>query len=142
MTHVAAGSLRVNEAAKRFRVNANTVRHYVRIGLLNPPKDDSGYHRFGESDIQTLKFVLNARELGFTLEDIKQLLDDAERGESPCPHARTLIELRLTQAREKLSSLQALVERMEEATATWKTMPDCEPCGQHICHLIEGAHHE
>jgi len=109
---------------------------------LTPSKDDSGYHRFGESEIQTLKFILNARELGFTLEDIQQLLDDAERGESPCPHARALIELRLQQAREKLSSLQALVERMEDATATWKTMPDCEPCGQHICHLIEGAHHE
>jgi|TARA_B110000008_G_C16593443_1_gene413356 DNA-binding transcriptional MerR regulator len=137
-----ASSYKVNQVAKHFSINANTVRHYVRIGLLTPPKDDSGYHVFSESEMQTLRFILNARELGFTLEDIKQLLEDAGRGESLCPHARALIELRLKQAREKLASLKALVERMEEATAAWKTMPDCEPCGQHICHLIEGAHHE
>lgn len=134
--------LKVNEVAKQFGVNANTVRHYVRIGLINPPKDESGYHRFGKKEAQTLRFILNARELGFTLEDIQQLLDDASRGESPCPHARELIELRLDQARDKLASLQALVERMEQATASWQSIPDCEPCGQHICHLIEGAHHE
>lgn len=134
--------LKVNEVAKQFAVNANTVRHYVRIGLLSPPKDASGYHRFGKSEAQTLGFILNARELGFTLEDIQQLLNDASRGESPCPHARELIELRLDQARDKLASLQALVERMEQATASWQSIPDCEPCGQHICHLIEGTHHE
>jgi DNA-binding transcriptional MerR regulator len=134
--------LKVNEVAKQFGVNANTVRHYVRIGLINPPKDESGYHRFGKNEAQTLRFILNARELGFTLEDIQQLLDDASRGESPCPHARELIELRLDQARDKLASLQALVERMEQATASWQSIPDCEPCGQHICHLIEGTHHE
>jgi DNA-binding transcriptional MerR regulator len=134
--------LKVNEVAKQFGVNANTVRHYVRIGLINPPKDESGYHRFGKKEAQTLRFILNARELGFTLEDIQQLLDDASRGESPCPHARELIELRLDQARDKLASLQALVERMEQATASWQSIPDCEPCGQHICHLIEGTHHE
>lgn len=134
--------LKVNEVAKQFGVNANTVRHYVRIGLINPQKDESGYHRFGKNEAQTLRFILNARELGFTLEDIQQLLDDASRGESPCPHARELIELRLDQARNKLASLQALVERMEQATASWQSIPDCEPCGQHICHLIEGTHHE
>ncbi|AHK16145.1 MerR family transcriptional regulator [Thalassolituus oleivorans] len=134
-------SLRVNEVARHFDINANTVRHYVRIGLLNPPKDDSGYHRFNATQQQRLGFILNARELGFTLEDIQQLLLDAEQGESPCPHAREMIELRLQQAKEKLASLAALVERMEQATSAWKNIPDCEPCGEHICHLIEGHHH-
>ena len=137
-----SASLRVQEAAQHFGVNSDTVRHYVRIGLVQPLKDDSGYHRFAEADLKVLGFVLNARELGFTLEDIRQLLDDAGRGESPCPHARELIELRLNQARSKLASLAALVQRMEEATAAWQRMPDCAPCGEHICHLIEGVHHE
>lgn len=135
-------SLRVQEAAERFGVSADTVRHYVRIGLIQPPKDESGYHRFGGSDLKVLGFVLNARELGFTLDDIRQLLNDAGRGESPCPHARELIELRLTQARARLASLEALVKRMESATSAWQEMPDCAPCGEHICHLIEGVHHE
>ena len=137
-----SASLRVQEVATRFAVNADTVRHYVRIGLVQPGKDDSGYHRFNDEDLKVLGFILNARELGFTLDDIRQLLDDAGRGESPCPHARELIELRLSQARQKLASLESLVRRMEDATRAWKEMPDCEPCGEHICHLIEGAQHE
>ncbi|TNC91127.1 MerR family transcriptional regulator [Thalassolituus sp.] len=137
-----SASLRVQEVATRFAVNADTVRHYVRIGLVQPGKDDSGYHRFNDEDLKVLGFILNARELGFTLDDIRQLLDDAGRGESPCPHARELIELRLSQARQKLASLESLVRRMEDATRAWEDMPDCEPCGEHICHLIEGAQHE
>ena len=137
-----SASLRVQEVATRFAVNADTVRHYVRVGLVQPGKDDSGYHRFNDEDLKVLGFILNARELGFTLDDIRQLLDDAGRGESPCPHARELIELRLSQARQKLASLESLVRRMEDATRAWEDMPDCEPCGEHICHLIEGAQHE
>ncbi|WP_300428099.1 MerR family transcriptional regulator [uncultured Thalassolituus sp.] len=137
-----SASLRVQQVATRFSVNADTVRHYVRIGLVQPGKDDSGYHRFNDEDLKVLGFILNARELGFTLDDIRQLLDDAGRGESPCPHARELIELRLSQARQKLASLESLVRRMEDATRAWEGMPDCEPCGEHICHLIEGAQHE
>ena len=89
-----------------------------------------------------VSFILSARDLGFSLEDIRTLLDDAGRGESPCPHARSLIEERLTDARRQLASLQSLVERMEQATRQWRDQPDCEPCGDHICHLIEGVRHE
>jgi len=135
-------NLKVNEVARHFDVSPDTVRHYVRIGLLQPGKDESGYHRFLPADLKVLGFILNARELGFTLDDIRQLLDDADKGESPCPHAREMIELRLSQARQKLASLQALVSRMEEATEAWRVMPDCSPCGEHICHLIEGVNHE
>jgi len=135
-------TLKAAQVAAQFDINVNTVRHYVRMGLLHPPKDASGYHRFGEKEQRTLGFILNARELGFTLDDVALLLADAAKGESPCPHARELIEVRLAEARRKLASLQALVERMERATGEWQARPDCEPCGEHICHLIEGTHHE
>lgn len=134
--------LRVSQLAGEYRVNADTIRHYVRIGLLNPPKDESGYHRFSAREQKKLRFILTARDLGFSLDDIRTLLDDAARGESPCPHARTLIEDRLIDARKQLANLQAMVERMEDATRRWRQLPDCAPCGEHICHLIEGDHHE
>jgi DNA-binding transcriptional MerR regulator len=134
--------MKAGELANRFSVNVNTVRHYVRSGLLSPDKDASGYHYFSVEEERQLAFILRARELGFTLEDIRQLLSDATSGESPCPHARELIELRLTEARQKLNSMQSLVSRMESAVREWQALPDCAPCGDHICHLIEGGHHE
>jgi DNA-binding transcriptional MerR regulator len=132
--------MRVQQLAKQEKVNANTVRHYVRIGLLTPLKDRNGYHNFTQNDQQRLRFILQARDLGFTLEDIEQILADAGKGQSPCPRVRELIAPRLSEARDKLSAMQQLVERMEMAVRTWEEQPDCLPCGVHICHLIEGAH--
>ncbi|MDF1762781.1 MAG: MerR family DNA-binding protein [Oleibacter sp.] len=135
-------SSHIKDISKKYAISADTLRHYLRIGLLSPQKDTSGYHQFAKQDEKVLRFILDARELGFTLQDIRQLITDSEQGHSPCPNARQLIELRLSQSRKKLASLQALVNRMEKATESWKTLPDCEPCGAHICHLIEGALHE
>lgn len=134
--------MKAGQIAKAFEINVNTVRHYVRMGLLRPRKDESGYHQFGDEERRRLRFILSARELGFTLDDIAQLLSAAEDGASPCPQARDLIEQRLNDARAKLASLQALVQRMEATTQQWRSLPDCQPCGAHICHLIEGVHHE
>jgi len=130
--------MKVKELARAEQVNANTVRHYVRIGLLNPGKDHSGYHRFGQVEQQRLRFIRRARDLGFTLDDIQLMLQEAEKGASPCPTVRQLIEPRLQQAKEKLQAMQELVDRMENAVTSWQQQPDCEPCGKHICHLIEG----
>jgi DNA-binding transcriptional MerR regulator len=132
-------AMKVTELAHAEQVNANTVRHYVRIGLLNPARDPNGYHSFAAADQQRLRFILQARDPGFTLDDIKAILHEAGKGQSPCPAVRQLIEPRLKEAREKLKSMQALVDRMEHAVASWEQQPDCQPCGEHICHLIEGA---
>ena len=71
--------MRVPELARREQVNANTIRHYVRIGLLNPAKDNSGYHRFTAAEHKRLRFILQARDLGFTLDDIHTMLQAAEQ---------------------------------------------------------------
>lgn len=131
--------MRVQQLAKDTGVNADTVRHYVRIGLLTPEKSDNGYHQFTSKDARRLYFIMQARQLGFTLDDIAQILAEAERGESPCPTVRQLIEPRLTEARARLAAMQQLVERMEKAVQQWQHQPDCHPCGRHICHLIEGT---
>jgi len=132
--------MRVQQLAQQQNVNANTIRHYVRIGLLSPQKDSSGYHNFGQSEQKRLAFILQARDLGFTLDDIQHILLLAGQGESPCPTVRQLIEPRLDDARAKLAAMQHLVERMEAAVQQWQQQPDCHPCGDHICHLIEGVH--
>tara|TARA_Y100000052_G_scaffold26812_1_gene32577 strand:+ start:1066 stop:1500 length:435 start_codon:yes stop_codon:yes gene_type:complete len=130
--------MKVHELASAEQISANTIRHYVRIGLLTPPKGDNGYHRYGRREQQRLRFIRQARDLGFTLDDIQIMLRESGKGQSPCPTVRQLIEPRLKDARERLQAMQALVERMESAVASWKQQPDCQPCGEHICHLIEG----
>lgn len=131
--------MRVQELAQAEHVSSDTIRHYVRIGLLRPAKTGNGYHAFGAADQKRLRFIRQARDLGFTLEDIENILTESEKGTSPCPTVRQLIEPRLSEARARLQAMQDLVERMEQAVQSWAAIPDCHPCGDHICHLIEGC---
>ncbi|NNE68461.1 MAG: MerR family transcriptional regulator, partial [Pyrinomonadaceae bacterium] len=72
--------------AKKADVPVFTVRHYTRIGLLIPiRRNRNGYKIYKESDISMLRFVANAKGLGFTLKEIAHILDMAKVGETPCP---------------------------------------------------------
>lgn len=127
-----------SELAKKMGVNTDTVRHYVRTGLLHPNKNKhNGYHVFTQADQQRLSFILKAKELGFSLRDIGDILNESARGHEPCPLVRELIQTRLQRAQQTLKRLQQQVTRMQDAMNSWENLPDCNPCGHHVCHLIE-----
>jgi len=129
----------VSQLAKRLNISADTIRHYVRAGLLNPKRDpDNGYKRFSEGDIKRLQFILQAKTLGFSLQDIQLIMDQSSHGESPCPQVRDIMAKRLLEIEQKIASMQSTYKLMQDAMAQWQNQPNCEPTGEHICHLIEG----
>ena len=128
----------VNKVAKLLNVGPDTVRFYTRAKLLNPEKNRfNGYREYSQKDVKRLKFVLTARQLGFSIDDIQQILADADKKRSPCPQVRHLLEKRLQETEELFQEMQQLRERMQKALAIWQRMPDMEPTGEMICHLIE-----
>lgn len=130
--------LTVHELAKDTGVTSDTIRHYTRIGLLNPERDkNNGYKLFRGADRQRVRFIRQAKDLGFTLNEIQDILGDANRGNSPCPRVREIIQQRIHDNRKKLEQLIVLQHRMEEALARWQRMPDGVPDGESVCHLIE-----
>lgn len=130
--------LQVNEIARLANVTADTVRYYVRIGLLKPKRNPSnGYKIFKQDDIKIVKFINQAKNLGFTLDDIKKILSYSKKGKSPCPLVRKIIQQRIEENCQKLTESVTLLNRMKEALALWESMPDGEPNGKSICHLIE-----
>lgn len=132
-------SLTVSQLAQKLSISADTVRHYVRTGLLTPERDaNNGYKRFHSEDIKRLRFILQAKTLGFSLSDIQTIMDQASFGESPCPQVRTIMEMRLKETEAKIAAMQATYQQMQNAMKRWQTQPDCTPTGEHICHLIEG----
>jgi DNA-binding transcriptional MerR regulator len=129
----------VSELAKRAGVTADTIRHYVRTGLLTPQRDpNNGYKRFSERDLQHLLFIVEAKSLGFSLQDIELIFEQAAQGQSPCPQVREIMSHRMTEVAKKIEAMQTTYNRMESAMERWKTQPNCIPTGDHICHLIEG----
>lgn len=130
--------MRVNQLAKEIGVTGDTVRFYTRIGYLKPSKNPAnGYKEYGAKDRRLLRFILSARQLGFSVEDIGQILDTAEQGRSPCPLVRELIRQRLIETEKGFQDSARLRQRMMTAIETWSQKPDRLPTGDMICHLIE-----
>lgn len=133
--------LQVKELAGRCGVSADTVRHYTRIGLLSPRRDPgNGYKLFDEGDARRLNFIHRAKQLGYTLAEIRKIIAESRRGRSPCPMVREILEGRIRENRKRLEEALHLQRRMEQALANWKKLPDGMPDGHSICRLIESFH--
>lgn len=130
--------MQVQQVADNLGVTPDTVRYYTRVGLLHPLKNTfNGYHEYDQYDRHRLRFILSARHLGFSVADIQQILEHADKGESPCHLVRELIESRLEEVNRRFDDMARLKRRMEAAVEAWKDEPDHAPTGEMICYLIE-----
>lgn len=133
--------MKVSELARSAGVSPDTVRYYAQIGLLTPEKDRAnGYRRFGGGDLSRLRFIQSAKQLGFQLDEIAEILGMADHGRTPCPLVREIVERRIDETRRRLAGMHALQTRLEHALQLWADMPDGEPDGHAVCRLIEAAH--
>ncbi len=131
---------RVKELAKLSQVPPDTIRHYTRIGLLQPGRDPvNGYRQYTVDDSKRLDFIRKAKNLGFSLKEIEHILTESRKGKSPCPLVRDLITHRIQANRARLEHLMELQVQMEQALASWENMPDGIPDGNSICYLIESV---
>lgn len=128
----------VTELANRCNTTPHVVRYYTRMGLLRPERDPgNGYRLYQSHEIPWLRFVQQAKSLGYTLKEIKQIMHDADDEKSPCPRVREILMKHIVENRQRLDELFNLQNRMEQALKQWEDMPDGVPDGRSVCHLIE-----
>ncbi|MFP3941483.1 MAG: heavy metal-responsive transcriptional regulator [Thermoanaerobaculia bacterium] len=102
-------TLKIGELARQAAVGVETVRFYEREGLLEePPRRESGYRAYPQEALQRLLFVRGAKRLGFSLREIRDLLDLWDAGEEPCEAVRRRIEDKLAEVRRKILALREL----------------------------------
>jgi len=110
--------LTIGALSKRTGCNIETVRYYEKIGVLpQPRRRRSGYRTYADDDVRRLTFVRRARELGFSLEEVKALLRLADEQEPSCGNARDLAVHHLAEVRRRIRDLRA-IERVLAETAT------------------------
>ena len=110
-------ALSIGELSRRTRVNIETIRYYERIEMLPPPpRTASGRRIYGPAETRALAFIRRARELGFTLGEIRALLAlSGEGGSESCAEVRELAAAHLAEIRAKIADLTAMERVLADA---------------------------
>ncbi|WP_281954713.1 MerR family transcriptional regulator, partial [Pseudophaeobacter arcticus] len=101
--------LTIGTLAKRTGTKVQTIRYYETIGLMpEPERTEGGQRRYGQADLDRLGFVRHGRQLGFSLEAIRELLDLADNPAQSCADADSIAQRQLKQVEDRIARLQAL----------------------------------
>ncbi len=112
-------NITIGTLAKTAGVNVETIRYYQRIGLINEPeKPAQGYRRYSAGVADHIRFVKRAQELGFTLNEITDLLSLDKHN---CSQAREIAEHKCELIRQRVNDLKAMQNELEKLVATCRS---------------------
>lgn len=132
--------MKVGEMAKRLDLNTQTIRYYERIGLLpEPERTDAGYRIYKEEDERRLNFVKNARNVGLSLGEIKEVLAFHERGELPCTYVTEAIARRRQEVERQIAELTEFKKELDRLHVRASVQPGHGPEPDRYCHIIESG---
>ena len=118
--------MRIGELARSVDVNVETIRYYQRIELLElPEKPYGGMRSYNDQDLQRLRFIRRAQQLGFSLEDIRELL---ELSSSDCERVEKLAAEKLGQVKAKLRQLRKIESILAKTVKQCASRKGNEPC--------------
>ena len=101
--------LTIGSLAKKTGTKVQTIRYYEQIGLLpEPGRTEGGQRRYSDGELDRLAFVRHARQLGFPLDAIRELLDLSDHPDRPCEEADAIARRQLRQVEQRMKRLEAL----------------------------------
>jgi DNA-binding transcriptional MerR regulator len=102
-------SLQIGQVAKKTALTIDAIRFYEKSELLpRPARTEGGYRLYQERQIADLEFIQRAQQLGFSLNEIRELFSIQRRPNEACAHVRDLIAAKLVVVRTKIADLQEL----------------------------------
>ena len=123
------GVLKIGEVAKRSDVGIETIRYYERQRLLaEPARRPSGYRQYDESVIARLQFIRRAKELGFTLGEIRELLGLWFDTNTRCEQVRKRAAEKIEDIEDKIQSLRKMKRSLNRVIKECKSRGSCEDC--------------
>jgi DNA-binding transcriptional MerR regulator len=133
-----AMGLLIGELAGRVGVAAPTIRYYESIGLLRPPaRTPGGYRRYPERTIEDLVFIRKAQALGFTLDEVAEILALTRAGTAPCARVLAMTERHLAALDERIERTRQFRDRLAAELARWRRLPAQSPGAP--CQMIAGS---
>ena len=127
-----AQKLAIGALSRKSGCKLQTIRHYETIGLLPPPKRTNGNHRvYNEHHIDRLIFIRRGRELGFSIEDIRELFELSKNPDASCEKASAIAKRHLKNIKKNKVSLSALEKELSTMINT------CPNEKNSTCRIIE-----
>ncbi len=130
MKNVVSTNLTIGQLAKAAGVNVQTVRFYEREGILKPQtRLQSGYRVYNEDSLKRLYFIRQAKDLGFSLEEIRSLLSLRVRSANQCDQVRSRAEKKLNDVQQKIRHLKNLERTLKGLISDCQSrvVSDCCP---------------
>jgi len=124
--------VRTSEVAAQAHVNTQTLRYYERRGLLpEPERTHSGYRAYTPDAVRVVRFVKRAQQLGFTLDDIEDLLHLSEGGPASCDEARTMAATRIADLQLRINELAGIRDALARLIDTCD-----QPRAERVCPIL------
>lgn len=120
--------MNIGEAAKATGVSAKMIRHYESVGLFpQATRSEGGYRLYGDKEIGTLRFIRQSRDLGFSIEQIRELLGLWWDRKRPSRQVKALAQAHLAELDAKLAELQAMKSTLQHLVhcCHGDDRPDC-----------------
>ena len=122
-------AMKIGEVAKLSGTGIETIRFYEREGLLpEPQRRPSGYRQYDEATVERLEYVRGAKELGFTLAEIRELLELSFAAHAGCDHVRQRAEAKVADIEGKIRSLQQMKRSLGKIVQRCRTKNSTEDC--------------
>jgi Hg(II)-responsive transcriptional regulator len=111
--------MRTGELAAEAGVNIQTLRYYERRGILRKPaRTPSGYRQYPPDAVRLIRFIKRAQQLGFTLDEIEELLQLRDGGDGSCAEVRSAAETKIRDVDAKIAALKAVRRALATLVAT------------------------
>jgi MerR family transcriptional regulator, mercuric resistance operon regulatory protein len=124
--------IRIGVVSRRAGLSIDAIRFYERRRLLrSPARSEGGYRLFREEDVETLLFIERAQEMGFSLDEIRELLSLRTNGKA-CPRVQRVLEGKLAVVSRRISDLRRLEKELaaslDECNAALAKKTELEAC--------------
>jgi MerR family mercuric resistance operon transcriptional regulator len=121
-------ALTIGALSKRTGVNIETIRFYERVGILpKPPRSAGGHRIYGQDQLMRLGFVRRSRQLGFSLDEVRGLLQLVDGGRYTCAEVKAITLDHLADIRRKIADLRRLERTLADVASKCRggRVPDC-----------------
>jgi MerR family transcriptional regulator, copper efflux regulator len=135
--------MRISEAARQSGLSVGTVRYYETIGLIAAPdrEPSSGYRSYSDTNLRRLQFIADARQLGLTLDEIRDILAASDADHVSCPHLVNLLETKRNRIALWIEHARQLHDALDRTIqASREIVEQSSPVN--CCPVIERGLHE